>query len=98
MSTVTTEEGNAILTAIINLVPDVEDAMSSIVIKKPVLDTILLGISLFKSDIISLHIKTTESHTCLGPISPILIRKESNLFERIEAALRKVELALACEM
>ena len=92
MSTVTTEEGNAVLNAITSLVPDVEGAMNSIVLKKPALDNVPLSSPLLKSDIISLHTQSTALNACLVPLIPIGIPEEYDLFERIEAAYEKVEI------
>lgn len=81
------------MNAIISLVPDVEGAMGSIIIKKPALDTVPHSASLLMPEIISLHTKSTALNACLGPLPPISIPEENNLFRRIEAAYEKVEIA-----
>lgn len=94
-TTITTDEANAVLAALMSLVPDVEGTMTSFVTKKPQFASFQLSaVSMIKSDIISMHTKHTPLNTCLLSVEPpILIPEQKSLFDRIEAAYIYAERA-----
>ncbi|EPB88716.1 hypothetical protein HMPREF1544_04475 [Mucor circinelloides 1006PhL] len=89
---ISTEENDAILTALTTLVPDVEGAMVSFVTKKPVFQSTLNGANAIKNDIIAMHTKHTPLNTCFSSvIPPISIPEQGNLLGQIEDAYNYAE-------
>ncbi|KAI7900775.1 hydrophobic surface binding protein A-domain-containing protein, partial [Cokeromyces recurvatus] len=79
-STFNTEEADAVLAVISNLVPDVTASLTSIVNKKPEFDAILLATVLVKGDIKNLDTQTKTLDTCLIAKTPSTHIDQANAY------------------
>ncbi|KAI8890463.1 hypothetical protein K501DRAFT_265918 [Backusella circina FSU 941] len=69
-TTVTTEDAQAVIAEIDILTPKITAALSTIIAKKPVFDSVLLVTPLVKGDIGRLNTKTTKVINCLLASTP----------------------------
>ncbi|KAI8877230.1 hypothetical protein K501DRAFT_337570 [Backusella circina FSU 941] len=69
-TTVSTEDANAVLAEVAIITPHITAALSTIVTKKPVFDSVFLVTPLVKNDVNNLHTKTSKVINCLIAATP----------------------------
>jgi hypothetical protein len=92
--TVNSEEADAVIAVVTNLVPEVEDVLDAIVVKKPEFDAIFLATALVKGDIKNLDGQTKTLDTCLVNKTPASHLPAANdLVGRINTAFAAAKTA-----
>lgn len=69
-TTVSEEEAAAVISVVNTIVPEIENALSAIVSKKPQFDAVLLATAIVKSDLKNLNTELTALDKCLLAVTP----------------------------
>ncbi|GAN05215.1 hydrophobic surface binding protein [Mucor ambiguus] len=93
-TTVSEEDATAVFSVVGVVVPEIENALSAIVTKKPQFDAVLLATSLVKTDIKNLNTEVNSLDTCLIAVTPAADLANANAYVgRVNTAFASAKTA-----